>query len=158
MIATKIFLVFYSFWNLDLLRSVIPDICLNVTTLQALALDYLIALYPFVLILLSYILIELHDRQFAVVVTIWKPFRKVLFMFRKSWDIRTSIIDSFATFFLLSYVKVLSVMADLLIPTTIHQLGTNKTQFGLYYSPTVQYFGDEHLPYAITALIILTLL
>ena len=157
LIATKIFLVFYSFWNLDLLRSVIPDICLNVTTLQALALDYLIALYPFVLILLSYILIELHDRQFAVVVTIWKPFRKVLSMFRKSWDIRTSIIDSFATFFLLSYVKVLSVTADLLIPTTIYQLGTNKTQFGLYYSPTVQYFGDEHLPYAITALIILTL-
>ena len=157
LIATKTFLLLYNLWNLDLLRSVIPDICLNVTTLQALALDYLIALYPFVLILLSYILIELHDRQFALVVTIWKPFRKVLSMFRKSWDIRTSIIDSFATFFLLSYVKVLSVTADLLTPTTIYQLGTNKTQFGLYYSPTVQYFGDEHLPYAITALIVLTL-
>ena len=68
LIATKIFLLLYNLWNLDLLRSVIPDICLNVTTLQALALDYLIALYPFVLILLSYILIDLHDRQFAVVV------------------------------------------------------------------------------------------
>ena len=42
LIATDTVLVFYSFWNLDLLRSVIPDICLNVTTLQALALDYLI--------------------------------------------------------------------------------------------------------------------
>ena len=157
LIASKTFLVFYSFWNLDLFRSVIPDICLSVTTLQALALDYLIALYPFVLILLSYILIELHDRQFAVVVFIWKPFLKALSVFQKSWDIRTSVIDSFATFFLLSYVKVLSVSADLLIPTKIYKLGSNEVQFGLYYSPTVQYFGDEHLPYAVTAIVILTL-
>ena len=155
--AGKIFMVFYSFWNLDLFRSVLPDICLNVTTLQALALDYVLALYPFVLILLSYLLIELHDRQYTAIVIIWKPFRKVLSVFRKSWDIHTSIIDSFATFFLLSYVKVLSVSADLLVPTTIYELGSNKVRFGLYYTPTVEYFGNEHLPYAITAIIILTL-
>ena len=33
---------------------------------------------------------------------------------RKSWNIRTLVIDSFATF-LLSYVKVLSVISDVLI-------------------------------------------
>ena len=43
----KALFVFYSVWNLELFRSVIPDICLNVTTLQALALDYVVALYPF---------------------------------------------------------------------------------------------------------------
>ena len=69
-----------------------------------------------------------------------------------------SVIDSFATFFLLSYIKLLSVSADLLIPTKIYKLGSNEVQFGLYYSPTVQYFGDEHLPYAITATVILTML
>ena len=51
--ATQAFLVYYSFWNLELFRSVIPDICLNVTTLQALALEYLIALYPFCLLYTS---------------------------------------------------------------------------------------------------------
>ena len=160
LIASKTFLVFYSFWSLDLFRSIIPDICLNVTTLQAITLDYLLALYPFVLILLSYLLIELHDRRFAVIVIMWKPFRKVLFVFRKSWDIRTSIIDSFATFFLLSYVKVLGITTDLLTPTEIYKLGLDKIQpeLGLYYSPTIQYFGDEHLPYAITAISIVTLL
>ena len=157
LIATKTFLVFYSFWNLDLFRSVIPDICLDVTTLQALALDYSLALYPFVLIILSYLFIEFHDRQYTVIVTICKPFHKVLSIFRKSWDIRTSIIDSFSTFFLLSYIKVLSVSADLLIPTTIYKLGSSKVQYGLYYTPTVRYFGNEHLPYAVTAIIILTL-
>ena len=158
LMATKTFLVFYSFWNLDILRSVIPDICLHVTTLQALALDYLIPVYPFMLFLLSYILIELHDRQYVVVVVMWKPFRKVLSIFRKSWNIRTSVIDSFATFFLLSYVKVLNVTMDILIPTSVYKLGsTNSQPLRLFYSPTVQYFGYDHLPYAIIAITILTL-
>ena len=36
LIPTKVFLVLYSFWNLDILRSVIPDICLNVANLRPL--------------------------------------------------------------------------------------------------------------------------
>ena len=74
----------------------------------------------------------------------------------KSWDICTSVLDSFATFFFLSYNKILSVTVDILIPNKIYQLGSNKSMFGLFYSPTV-YFGDQHLPYAILAIIIITL-
>ena len=155
--AIKVGFSFYSLWNLDLLRSILPNICLNVTTLQVLTLEYFIALYPFVLILVSYILIVLHDRQVPCIVTVWKPFRWVLALFRKSWDIRTSILDSFATFFLLSYIKVLNVTADVLIPTHIYQLTSNKSTFGVYYSPSVSYFGDQHLPYAILAIILVTL-
>ena len=155
-VAAKVFLSFYSFWNLDMLRPVLPDICLNVTTIQALALDFLPALYPFLLILISYFLIELYDRKIACIVKIWKPFHIVLTFFRKSWDIRTSVIDSFATFFLLSNIKILSVSTDLLVPTQIYQLDSNISTFGLYYSPSVEYFSREHLPYAITALVLLT--
>ena len=155
--AAKVGLVFYSLWNLDMFRSVIPDICLNVTTLQALALEYLIALYPFVLILFSYFLIVLHDRRVAFVVTLWTPFKKVLAIFRKSWDIRTSVLDSFATFFLLSYIKVLNVSFDVLTPTKIYRMNSNTSMFGLYYSPSVLYFGDQHLPYAVLAIIITTM-
>ena len=154
-VSAKVFLVFYSFWNLDILRSVLPDICLNITTLQALALDYLLALYPFLLILISYFFIELYDRKVVCIVIMWKPFHKLLTFFRKSWDIRTSVIDSFATFFLLSNFKILSVSSDLLLPTQIYQLGSNRSTLGLYYSPNVVYFGKEHLPYAIVALIFL---
>jgi hypothetical protein len=153
----KVMFIFVSFWNLDIFRSILPDICLNITTLQALALDYLIALYPFLLILISYFIIELHDRRFVCVVTAWKPFHKLLTLIHMTYDIRTSVIDSFATFFLLAYHKVLSVTTDLLMPTQIDQLGSNNFTFGLYYSPSVQYFGDEHLPYAILALAFLTL-
>ena len=95
----KAILAFYSIWNLELLRSIIPSICLNVTTLEALALEYIVALYPLVLLLLSYGIIELYDKNFPCLVIVWRPFHKVLIMFRKTWNIRTSIIDSFATFF-----------------------------------------------------------
>ena len=46
---------------------------------------------------------------------------------------------------------------DLLVPTQIYQLDSNRSVFGLYYSPSVIYFGHDHLPYAILAIVILTL-
>ena len=156
LIAAKLFILSYSFWNLDLFCSVIPDICLNVTTIQAFALDYLLALYPFMLILLSYFIIELYDRKFACIVRVWKPFHKVLTIFRRTWDIRTSVIDSFSTFFLLSYTKIMGVTTDLLVPTQIYELGSNRTTFRLYYSPTVVYFGSHHWPYALIAWVLFT--
>ena len=151
----KVFTIFYSFWNLDLFRSVIPGICLNVTTLQALALDYLIALYPFLLVIFSYIVIKLYDSKAPFIEFIWRPFRALLANFRESLDVRTSVIDSFSTFFLLSSVKTVSVTGDLLLSTQIYQLSSNISTYGLYYSPTVVYFGEEHLPYAILAIFIL---
>ena len=156
LIVAKICILFYSFWNLDLLRSVIPDICLSATTLQVLTFDYLVALYPFLLIVLSQMLVKLYDSKVSFIVTAWKPFRNCLTRLRESMDVRTSIIDSFVTFFFLSYIKVLSVSCDLLVPTEIYQLGSNTSTLGLYYSPTVEYFGTEHLPYALLAIITLT--
>ena len=85
----------------------------------------------------------------------WRSFHKVLAIFRRTWNIRTSVIDSFATFFLLSYVKVLNITADILVPTTVYKLGSNRSTFGLYYPPTIQYLGEEHLPYVIIAIFIL---
>ena len=151
--TAKVLLAFYSQWNLDLLRSVIPDICLNVTTLQALALEYVIAFYPFLLIFTSYLFIELYDRKIRLIVAIWKPFQSLLTMFHKSWDIRTSVIDSFATFFVLSYAKILSVTSDILVPTQVYHLGRIKPEYVVYYSPNTTYFGYHHLPYAILAII-----
>ena len=55
--ALKIASVLYSFWNLDFLHALIPEICMNMSTLETLALDYTIDIYPIFLITLSYVLI-----------------------------------------------------------------------------------------------------
>ena len=68
--------VLYGIWNLDFFRTLILHICLEVNTLQALALDYAIACYPLFLIVVFYVLIELHAHNFRFFVYLWRPFHR----------------------------------------------------------------------------------
>lgn len=149
----KIFGAMYSIWNLDILKGIYPEICLDVSPLTALAIDYTLAVYPIVLTVLSYVLIELHDRNNRVIVFIWRPFRCVFLLFRRNWDTRTTVLDAYATFFLLSFLKVLSVSFDLLVPIRVINLQNGKSSHVLYYDGTIDYFGRDHLPYAILAIL-----
>ena len=137
----------FTTWNLDLLRSIIPDICFDVTTLQALALDCLIAFYPFMLILLSYIFIGLHGSHFTRYLQCFKS----LGTFVHQLSIRL----------LLSFAIILKCWVSLLtfwFPLQSTNWGqTNNNLDYTRYTPTVRYLGDDHLPYAIAAIIILTL-
>ena len=118
----KMLLALYGIWNLDFFRSFDLGICLGTSTLQTLSLELLVAVYPLLLMALSYVLITLYDRNIRVLVIIWRPFRGIFSLFRKNWDIRTSLIDSFATLLYLSNVKFLSVAYDLLLPVDVYQL------------------------------------
>ena len=151
----RVIVALYGIWNLDFFRALIPHICLEVNTLQALALDYAIACYPLLLIVVSYVLIELHARDFKLLVYFWRPFRRVFISFRKQWDIKTSIIEVFATFLLLSNFKFLSVSFDLLTPTEVHNVNGSLLGLFLWYDASIAYFGKEHLPYGILALLLL---
>ena len=66
-----------------------------------------------------------------------------------------SIVDAFATFLLLSYVKLLSVSSDLLIPTHVYNINGSSLGVYLYYDATIEYFGSEHLPYGVLAVLVL---
>ena len=150
---------FFSIWNLDIFRLLKLDICLHTNIIQTLALDLAIGIYPLHLTMLSYLLIKLYDNNFKPVVVIWKPFKRVLGMLNKNLDVSTSLIDAFATFFLLSMMKLLNVSFDLLAPVKVYQLnstGHMTHSWRLYYDATLHYFGKEHLPYAITAIVVFT--
>ena len=67
---------------------------------------------------------------------------------------------AFATFFLLSYVKFFSVTVSfaLLIPVNLHNVhGNSLNQTYVYYNATINYLGEQHLPYAILAITVLIL-
>ena len=150
----------YGVWNLDFFRLVYSPFALHssISTLQVLALDYAVAAYPLFLIVVTYVLVELHDNNFRIAVWLWKPFHYCFACYRRRWDIRTSLIDTFATFFLLSYVKFLSVSFDLLIPVSLYNVhGKTMSDMYLYYDGTIEYFGKQHLPYAILAIVIVIL-
>ena len=152
----KAFFTMYGIWNLDFFRTVLPPICLKVTTLQALALDYSIAVYPLVLIVITCVLFTLHDRGYRPITLLWRPFNKFFAGFTRQWNFKTSIIDVFATFILLSYVKLLSVSFDLLIPTRVFNSDGLSEGLYLYYDASIKFLGEDHLPYACLALFVLT--
>ena len=156
-LASRIILSFYGIWNLDFFRLLHSHFCLHpqMTMVQVIALDYAIAVYPLVLIATTYLLVELHDHDFRVIVWLWKPFHRCFVRFRRGWNIKTSLIDAFATFLLLSYVKFLSVSFDLLVPTIVFNIHGKRIGPHLYYDGSVKYFGKEHLPYGILALVVL---
>ena len=155
--AIRVYTSFYGVWNLDFFRPFYSDLCLGIGILPTLALDYAIAVYPLLLMIISYLLIVLYDRNCRVIVILWRPFRALFSLFKKKWAIRTSIIDSFATFFFLSNTRFLSVSFDLLVPTRVYHLygDTYNYTTALYYSGDIEYFGREHLPYAILAIVML---
>ena len=147
----------YGIWNLDFFRLVNFGICLETSSLFNLTLDLLVSVYPLLLMIVTYLMIKLYDRNFRPLVMLWRPFRRIFSLFRDKWDIRSSVIDSFATFFLLSNVKFLSVAYDLLNPVQVNQLsssGNFSTSQKLYYDATIDYFGSTHLPYAILAIVV----
>ena len=157
-IPVKILITLYRIWNLDFFRMFDLGICLETGTLFTFSLDLIVAVYPLLLMIVTYLMITLHDRNFRLVVVMWSPFRRIFSLFCDNWDIRSSVIDSFATFFLLSNVKFLSVASDLLFPVQVYQLPSsgNFTQsLRLYHNATIDYFGSTHRPYAILAIVVL---
>ena len=138
-------------WNLDFFRPLYPDICLHISSLTAISLEYAIAFYPLFLIFLTYTVTRLYSKGYKVVAVAWRPFKNVIRL--NNWDSKSSLIDVMATFMLLSYTKILSVNFDLLNFTHPFDLHGNFTGVYLYSDPTIKYFGKEHLPYGIMAIL-----
>ena len=145
-----IFLTISGIWNLDFGRLLYKPFCLHpdLTMHQVIALDYLIAVYPLLLILLTYLLVKLHD-SYRLAVLLWKPFHWCIRRIQREWDVKASLIDVFATFLLLSNVKLLNVSFDLIsVPVTLWNVtGHSLPQKYTYLNGSLEYLGKEHLPY-----------
>ena len=142
----------YSIWNLNFFRAFSPDICFRISTLSALSLEYV---YPMLLIILTYVAIELHSRGFRIVIFVWRPFQLCSMYFRKEWNIKSSLIDVFATFLLLSYNRLLDISFSLLMYVTAYNPRGEAVGKYLYYDSSKGFFGDEHRPFGILAVVIL---
>ena len=143
---------FYGIWNLDFFRAAYTNICLNVTTIQALSLNYLVAFYPLLLIAVTYAFVYLHSEGYRLVMFIWSPFRKCLLRIESHWSMQSSLIDVFATFLLLSYNRLLDMGFSLLIYTVPFDSSNRNIGKYLYYDGSKEYFGKEHFPYGVLAI------
>lgn len=111
-------------------------------------------MYPLFLVTLTYLLIQLHARGCLLLNILWLPFKKCYNHLTHRVDAKTSIIDVFASFLVLSYVKFLCVSFDLLVPTRVYDVHGEPVGIYLYYNANVAYFGPEHLPYGTLAVLV----
>ena len=155
MVLTQFLATVYGIWNLDFFRTLYPPFCLvpGTKTLDVIATDYIIAFYPLLLISITYACIELHAHNCRPIVVLWKPFHICFARLRRSWDAKTSIIDAFASFLLMSYVKIAQVGFDLVLNTQLRSPEGNVVKTVLYYQGTSEFLGREHLPYVLVATI-----
>ena len=139
---------------LDFFRLVYPPFCLHpkANSLQLSSLEYIVAAYPFFLIFITYVLLTAYDRQYRLLLYIWKPFKMCFHSYRKTWNIKTSLIEVFSTFILLSSVKILATSFYVLSFSVVYNV-EGKT-IGKYYSAydgRIEYLSAKHLPYAVLA-------
>ena len=107
--GTKILLTLYGVFNLDFFHYVLPPFCISsqLRPIHVFSLGYLSAFYPFLLILLTWLCVELHGRNFRPIVCLWRPFHGCFVCLKRGWNTKSDLIDVFASFFLLSYSKIL---------------------------------------------------
>ena len=148
----------YGLWNLNFFTALIPPFCLpHQDVYDVISLTYIIALYPLLLLILVYIFIELHSRSFRIIVWLWKPFNLCYARFRRQWDIRASVIDAFATFLLLSYVKLLFVSSDFFAPSQIFTKNGTALGIASYFDASITLSPDPKLILAIIGIALMLL-
>ena len=146
----------YGIWNLDFFRSVYSSFCLHssLTTLHVMALDYIIAVYPLLLISIMYGMVELYGRNLRPIVFIGRLFHHCCVRFRHRLDIRTSLIDAFGTFFALSSVKFLNTTINLLTVTKVWRSDTSSIVWYTHFDGSKEPLRGSHLVLLITAVLV----
>ena len=154
-----VFLVtFLGIWNLDFLSYVIPSFCISksLTHLQTVLQDYAIAVYPLLLILITYICVELYDKEYYLIVMLWKPFRKIgSLKYFKNFDIKSSLITTFATFFQLVYTRIFFISKEIWYYTELTNNTGNTVRLVLQIDASVTFFSSAHIPYIALAVLML---
>ena len=159
-ILLQVVLTLCGIWNLEFFSFLLPPFCISekISNIHAVFLEYVSALYPLILVFISFVGIELHAHNVQPVVWLWKPFHKWFVRFRKTitWDIKRSVIDAFSTFLLLSYSKIMFVSFKLLHVTTVNSINGTVMSKSLEFAPNMEYFGPKHLPFALIAITLIT--
>ena len=80
------------------------------------------------------------------------PLRKCFKIFHTTWDPKRTILNTFATFFLLSYSKLLFVSVSLLLAVQSYDREGTMNSTILVFDHSISFFSLKHIPYAIFAI------
>ena len=158
-----ILIALYGMWNLDFFKYILPPFCLSSHLKQThIALfGYISVVYPLCLIIITSLCVELHGRNVAPIVKLWRPFHKYFVRLRKEWDVRSDIIDVFATFLLLSCSKLMYQSVLLVYCSFVMQANSESGDVSIAFvasnDVTSPCGSVQHLAFAIPASFVLCL-
>ena len=131
-------------WSFDALFFIAPSICLTniLEDIYVPFVEFFATLYPFLLLLLTYIAIQLHIRNFRPIVILWRPFHRVYVMFYRTWDPNASMIQAFSSLLFLSYAKINFFI--LFLSAVVTKEGVVSRCF-VYIDPNVPCLSNKHV-------------
>ena len=154
------FFTLNSIWSFEPLQFISPSLCfsMRIEDIELLYFEILATLYPFFLLLLAYVVIELHARGFKPVVCLWRLLNQSFFIrWRRSWNPRASLVQSFSTIFFISYARLILLVGVPLNRTNfMNQHGKRMHDFtAIYIDPTVRYGHHKHIYLLVSSAVIL---
>ena len=132
-----IMLVLYGLFNLDFSHhNVLPPYCVSrrLKPIHLSLINYMSVFYPLLLIFLTWLFVELHDRNFRLLVWLWRPFHRCFVRLRRGWNTKRDLIDVFNTFFLLSYDQLMFQASMLLNTRTVLRIDKSGRPYIMYHS------------------------
>ena len=127
----------------------------SLNNMDVLLLNFIQVFYPLLLAISTYILIELHARNFRPIVIMWKPFGRCFAKIRRNWSATDSIIHAYATLFLLSFANMNDNAFKILISTNVYNSTGRVYTNILLNRPSIHMYSSEYVYYVV---IVLTLM
>ncbi len=148
----------YGIWNLDIFSS-LPffQYCLNpnLDTITVILLEYIIAFYPLLVIIILYSIVALYNRGLRPITWLCTPVRLCFIRLRNVWNPRNSLIDAIAAFILLSYSRMVQTSLKLLrYSTLVHENGSFESRV-VYYDGTMPAYEGKHIIFVVIAVFVL---
>ena len=155
----SIVITFYGFWNLDFFRYVLPPFCVSpkLQRIHVVTLYYISTFYPLCLIGITWFSIKLYTCDIKLITWLWKKLKQSLSNFNSiKFKGNYSLIDVFATFFLLSYAKLIFTTFSISAYGITYNLNNSTlvSTFHVETDPSIAFFSKEHLPFIIISIAI----
>ena len=138
---------FCGIWNLKFIHSIMPPFCVSnkLQLIHVEFLGYVPVIYLLLLIFLTWICIELHGQNYKLLVVLWRPFHRCFVRLQRGWDKTSSMVDVFASFFLLSNSTLLyQVVTIFRCQKLFHSMSKEPNDYVLMFLP---YIECNHRPY-----------
>ena len=135
----RVLMTLTSLWTFDPLYFFSPPLCISqhIHEVYIPILEIMAALYPFTLLLLTYILIDLYARDCKLIVIIWKVIYRKCGCLLGFWNSDKSLIQVFATLFLLSFITFLGIFNNALAVGFVLNMNNQVVAKVLFIDPAV---------------------